>query len=83
MELKSWFPASFLLLRPIVLLFLENNCLSSHINCKVLLWVVELKSSFQIQLAFVCLVLEVAMLLKNDVVCDANHMTINSAEESV
>lgn len=46
-------------------------------------WVVELKGSFQIQLAFVCLVLEVALLLKNDVVCDANHMTINSAEESV
>lgn len=35
------------------------------------------------QLAFVCLVLEVAMLLKNDVACDANHMTINSADESV
>jgi len=47
------------------------------------LWVVELKSSFWIQLTFVCLVLEVAMLLKNDVVCDANRMTINSAEESV
>lgn len=45
--------------------------------------VVELKSGFQIQLAFVCLVLEVAMLLKNDVAYDANHMTINSAEESV
>lgn len=45
--------------------------------------VVELKSGFQIQLAFVCLVLEVVMLLKNDVAYDANHMTINSAEESV
>lgn len=45
--------------------------------------VVELKSGFQIQLAFVCLVLEVAMLLKNDVAYVANHMTINSAEKSV
>lgn len=47
------------------------------------LWVAELKSSFRIQLLFVCLVLDVAMLLKNDAVCDANHMTINSAEESM
>lgn len=45
--------------------------------------VVELKSGFQIQLAIVCLVLEVTMLLKNDVAYDANHMTINSAKESV
>lgn len=49
----------------------------------MLIWAVELKSSFQIKLMFSCLVLEVAMLLKNYFVCDANHMTINSAEESV
>lgn len=46
MELKNWFPASFLLFRPIVLLFLKNNCLSSQINSKIFLWVVELKSRF-------------------------------------
>lgn len=82
-DLKSWFPASFLLLAPIVPLFLEKNRLSSQVNYKMFVWLKELKSGFQIQLAFACLVLEVAMLLKNDVVCDANHMTINSAEESV
>jgi len=51
-DLKIWFLASFLLLKPMVPLFLEKNCLSSQINYKLLTWVIDLKSHFQIQLAF-------------------------------